>query len=124
MLTRLFLLLFTLCILAGCEPNRVKSITPTELVDMIHDKKDFHLIDLRSKKSFDKEHIKGAFNVAFDDQFLINMEEFDRDKTVVLYAENNDESMSASMLLFDEDFKLVYFFLNEYSSWKNEININ
>ena len=50
--------------------------------------------------------------------------EFDKDKTVVLYAENNDESMNASMLLFDEDFKLVYFFLNEYSSWKNDININ
>ena len=124
MLIRLFLLLFTFSILAGCEPNRVKSITPTELEDMVNDSEEFHLIDLRNKTSFDKEHLKGAINVIFDDQFLINMKEFDKDKTVVLYAENNDESMNASMLLFDEDFKLVYFFLNEYSSWKNDININ
>lgn len=122
MLRKLFLLGFIAVIFISCEPKKMKSITPEELQETLKEES-VVVIDLRERESYDKGHLNGAQHIAFNDAFQNTMKKFDKDETIVLYAEKEDEAMKAALVLFQEDFKLVYFLMNGYSSWESDLNI-
>ncbi|MDQ7917457.1 rhodanese-like domain-containing protein [Mesonia sp. MT50] len=121
MFRKLLLLGLIAVIFISCEPKKMKSITPIELQETMKEESVF-VIDLRDRKSYAKSHINGAQHIEFTNTFQHTMEKFDKDETIILYAEKEDEAMKAASVLFKEDFKLVYFLMNSYSSWESDLN--
>ncbi|MDT0293188.1 rhodanese-like domain-containing protein [Mesonia ostreae] len=121
MFRKLLLLGFIAVIFISCEPKKMKSITPIELQETMKEES-LLVIDLRDRQSYEKDHIIGAQNVEFTDAFQDTMKDFDKDKTIVVYAEKEDEAMKAASVLFKADFKLVYFVMDSYSSWESNLN--
>jgi rhodanese-related sulfurtransferase len=68
----------------------MKEITSTELKQLINDKKDFQLIDVREEYEFDEANINGELIPMGD--IMDNLEKISKDKQVVIHCRSGKRS--------------------------------
>jgi rhodanese-related sulfurtransferase len=68
----------------------MKEITPAELKQLINDKKDFQLIDVREEYEFDEANINGELIPM--GEVLDNIEKISKDKQVVIHCRSGKRS--------------------------------
>ena len=68
----------------------MKEITPAELKQLINDKKDFQLIDVREEYEFDEANINGELIPM--GEVLDNIEKISKDKQVVIHFRSGKRS--------------------------------
>ena len=68
----------------------MKEITPAELKQLINDKKDFQLIDVREEYEFDETNINGELIPM--GEVLDNIEKISKDKQVVIHCRSGKRS--------------------------------
>jgi adenylyltransferase/sulfurtransferase len=68
----------------------MKEITPAELKQLINDKKDFQLIDVREEYEFDEVNINGELIPM--GEVLDNIEKISKDKQVVIHCRSGKRS--------------------------------
>ncbi len=68
----------------------MKEITSTELKQLINDKKDFQLIDVREEYEFDEGNINGELIPMGD--IMDNLEKISKDKQVIIHCRSGKRS--------------------------------
>ncbi len=78
------------------------------------------LIDVRSKESYVKEHIKGAINIPVN-EIENRLNEIPKDRPVVVYCTNVNctASLSAAQKLTSLGYSNVYRFVGGLQEWKS-----
>ena len=81
-----------------------KNISPQEAHLLLEKPNKILLLDVRSKKEFEKDHLEGARSVPFA---LIGTTEF-RDSEILVYSERGELSVEASRILSKRGYGDVY----------------
>jgi rhodanese-related sulfurtransferase len=79
-----------------------ENISPQEAHALLENDKNITLVDVRSKKEFEKDHIKGAVHVP-----MKSLEKFESSKKLLVYSERGEASVKASRSLSERGFKVL-----------------
>jgi len=104
--------------------DQFKEITSEELKGWMDKDKEFILIDVLSKESYNNRHLPGALNVPFGDaNFIINVGDIapSIETPIVVYCSSFDcqASPSAAGKLVDEGYENVYDFSGGLADWQD-----
>ena len=77
-------------------------------------------IDVRTLKEFRNEHIKGAQNLVYDDDFEDKINQLDKSKPVAVYCRTGRRSRECSKILSDAGFKKIYELNGGITKWKHK----
>ena len=77
-------------------------------------------IDVRTLKEFRNEHIQGAQNLVYDDDFKDKIDQLDKSKPVAVYCRTGRRSKECSKILSDSGFKKIYELDGGITKWKHE----
>lgn len=91
-------------------------LLPEEAYSLIENNTDVIILDVRSKKEFDKGHLKNAQMLPLK-ELKGQIEELDRQSTYVVYCENGKDSLKASKILAESGFSRVYTITGGYNKW-------
>jgi rhodanese-related sulfurtransferase len=80
-----------------------KNISPQEAYALLQEDNTITLIDVRSEKAFEKDHIKGAISLPMES---VATEKLDH-KTLLVYSERGESSVEASRILAKRGFKVL-----------------
>ena len=82
----------------GKEMDTIKSVTPTELFQIINADNDVNILDVRKNTEYIAEHLIQAKNVELD-YINTNMEQVDKDKTYYVHCAGGYRSMIFNSIL-------------------------
>jgi len=91
-----------------------------ELKDMIKNKQDITILDVRTKREFGMGYIEGALNIHVD-ELRDNLDKLDRDSKIVVYCRTSYRSYLAYLILKNSGFKNVWNLNGSYLSWIKKI---
>lgn len=91
-----------------------------ELKDMIKNKQDITIIDVRTKREFGMGHIEGSLNIPVD-ELRGNLDKLDRNSKIVVYCRTSYRSYLAYLILKNSGFKNVWNLNGSYLSWIRKI---
>jgi NADPH-dependent 2,4-dienoyl-CoA reductase/sulfur reductase-like enzyme/rhodanese-related sulfurtransferase len=91
-----------------------------ELKNMIKNKQDIVIIDVRTKREFDLGHIEGALNISVD-ELRNNLDKLDRNSKIVVHCRTSYRSYLAYLILKNSGFKNVWNLNGSYLSWIRKI---
>ena len=116
-LTFVLLLLLLNFGVSAQEKAGIKVLEPAEFEQVI--KKDsVQFIDVRTPEEYADGAIEGSENIDFlADDFLKNMEKFDREQTVYLYCRSGNRSAKAAAQLSEMGFKEIVDLKGGYKAW-------
>ena len=79
---------------------------------------DFIIIDVRTPEEYQEGHIESAVNLDFNSEdFRVQMESLDKDKTYLVYCRTGRRSSGARDLMAELNFKEVYHMSGGISDW-------
>ena len=91
-----------------------------ELKDMIKNKHDITILDVRTKREFGMGHIEGALNISID-ELRGNLDKLDRNSKIVVYCRTSYRSYLAYLILKNSGFKNVWNLNGSYLTWVRKI---
>ena len=85
-------------------------------------KKDIQLVDVRTEKEFNEQHIEQAININIEDvDFEKNIQALDKTKPVYLYCRSGKRSNKAAQKMSSMGFKKIYDLNGGILSWNEKI---
>ena len=78
-----------------------------ELKNMIKNKQDITILDVRTKREFGMGHIEGALNIPVD-ELRDNLDKLDRNSKIVVHCRTSYRSYLAYLILKNSGFKNVW----------------
>jgi len=100
----------------------IESISPSDGVTMIDKNKNnpnFIILDVRTPKEYDQEHISGAMNLDFyTHSFRTNLNQLDKGKTYLVYCRSGRRSSLSLDMMRELGFSNVYNVSGGTLSWK------
>lgn len=110
------LFFFSLTVFAQ-EQAGLKVLNPAEYEQVIN-KDSIQFIDVRTPEEYAAGAIEGAENVNFlADDFLKNMEKYDRNQPVYIYCRSGNRSAKAAAQLSEIGFKEIVDLKGGYKAW-------
>ena len=107
-----FLILILSVSIFSCQGQKSKNIVnsdPKAFSEKIAATSNAQIIDVRTPEEFTSEHIDHAINVNWlGDNFVSNVEKFDKSKPVFLYCKSGGRSAKAAAKLEELGFKNIY----------------
>ncbi|MCL5071293.1 MAG: FAD-dependent oxidoreductase [Actinobacteria bacterium] len=91
-----------------------------ELKNMIKNRQDIIILDVRTKREFDMGHIEGALNI-YVDELRNNLDKLDRNIKIVVYCRTGYRSYLAYLILKNSGFKNIWNLNGSYMSWVRKI---
>lgn len=91
-----------------------------ELKDMINNKQDITIINVRTNREFGMGHIEGALNIPVD-ELRGNLDKLDRNSKIVVHCRTSYRSYLAYLILKNSGFKNVWNLNGSYLSWIRKI---
>lgn len=91
-------------ILSKIQMRNVKSISPSQLKEMLGTKNEYQFIDVRTPGEFKNRKIKGFTNLPLQN-ISSQLNRIDKDKTVVLICQSGSRSARAAKLLSKSGYK-------------------
>lgn len=118
-----FLLLIGIIIsLVECRTSKNTSniITVNELKQIISEKKQIQLIDVRTPNEYKKGTIKGALNINLRNSEVFNTEvqKLNKQDPVYIFCQKGGRSKKASKILAKMGFAKIYDYSGGYSEWE------
>lgn len=95
-----------------------KTLTASQLKQLIDSKEDIYLIDVRTEEQFAESHILGAVNIPYN-KLGVMITQIQKDKKVVLYCNTGQKSISGAQFLVDRNINNVYAVEDGYSVYYN-----
>ena len=86
----------------GWIVKEFENVSPQEAYALLENDKNITFIDVRSKKEFEKDHIRGAVHVP-----MKSLENFDFSKKLLVYSERGERSVEASRILTKRGFQVL-----------------
>lgn len=118
----LTVIVFSVAVTLGCQAQQkedAKVISPEEAKVAMAAEEELILIDVRTRKEFEAGNIPGANNIDFfDDKFLEQMRQYDKEKPIYLYCRSGNRSSKAAKQLQELGFKKIYDIEGGFLNWK------
>jgi rhodanese-related sulfurtransferase len=95
-----------------------KTITASQLKQLIDSKEDIYLIDVRTEEQFAESHIPGAVNIPYN-KLGVQISQIPRDRKVVLYCNNGQKSVDGAKFLAERNIDNIYAVTDGYSVYYN-----
>ncbi|CAA6811111.1 MAG: Rhodanese domain protein [uncultured Sulfurovum sp.] len=83
--------------------NDFENISPKIAHHLLKKSSDITIVDVRSKKEFEKDHLKGALSLPLDTLEEVNINA----KKVLVYSERGERSVEASRILAKKGFEVL-----------------
>jgi len=83
-----------------------KNVSPQEAYALLENDKNITFIDVRSKKEFEKDHIKGAISLPMEMVAIPNTYTSEH-KKVLVYSERGERSVEASRILSKRGYEVL-----------------
>jgi len=119
----LTIFLFT-SITTWAEPktgSTLRDISITEAATALKENKELIIIDVRTAKEFEKEHLKGAKNIDIkDDQFENKIAKLDRTKNYLIHCRSGVRSAKALKVFRKLNFENVLHMKDGLLGWAKE----
>ena len=112
------LLLLSLQSCKKVEASEIEMISPEEMLDRM-EKDDIQVLDVRSAREFDDAHLFKAKNILIN-EYNDNGLYFDtlaKDKPVVIYGKNKENTKKAIEILKEDGFEEVYELEGGIENW-------
>lgn len=116
-----FITIFSSIYICAQGSTKVKSVTNSEFEKLIQSE-NVIILDVRTPKEFNEGHIPNALNIDYrSDDFLKNIKELNKNKTIAVYCRSGGRSKLAAKKLIDSGFNV--FELNKgIMNWSGEIS--
>lgn len=116
-----FIAIFSSIYICAQDSTKVKSVTNSEFEKLIQSE-NVIILDVRTPKEFNEGHIPNALNIDYrSDDFLKNIKELNKNKTIAVYCRSGGRSKLAAKKLIDSGFNV--FELNKgIMNWSGEIS--
>lgn len=92
---------------AGLPADHLRQLSPTELHDMLKDKGDFVLVDVRAPGEYEPEHISSAINIPVA-ELRTRHAELNRVRPIMLICSTGHRSSLGASILLQKGFEAVY----------------
>lgn len=100
------------------EPAKVLAVTEFAASMAKMDKKDYYLIDVRTKEEFEAGALPDALNIDFNgDDFEAQLAKLDKSKTAFIYCQAGGRSASACKVAEKMAFKAIFDMDGGYGAW-------
>lgn len=73
------------------------TISDEEILNKLMSEDNYTIVDIRTAEEYKKEHVMGAVNIPFDE--INETVELDREKTIIVYCQEGDDSSIACDIL-------------------------
>jgi len=104
------------------QTQLTENITPREAFTLIENNRDnpnLVIIDIRTPKEFEEEHIEGAMNLDYySDTFGDELNKLDKNKTYLVYCQTGRRSERAFDLMKEFGFREIYNISGGIIDWK------
>ena len=123
----LFLLisLITLPVFSGCKATtltseevgsaEIKPISPEEVYEIIQNKEDYFIVDVRTPEEYEGGHIEGVLLLPVQ-ELEGRLDELSKDENIIVYCRSGSRSRAAAEMLVNNGFTRVYD-MGGISSW-------
>ena len=95
---KILVILILVIMLCGCKSN-----SSNNDIEKIMKENEYVIIDVRTKEEYDKEHIKDAINISYDE---INDSNLDKNKVIFVYCMSGNRSKMAYDILTSLGYKV------------------
>ncbi|WP_299368180.1 rhodanese-like domain-containing protein [Winogradskyella sp.] len=113
----------TSCIDGKMDKAEVKLVTAEEMQSIL-EMEDVQLVDVRSEKEYEQEHIVNSQNIDFSSPtFDEDIAKLDKGKPVILYCKGGTRSAKCAKKLKDAGFEKVYDLEGGISKWRHSDKI-
>lgn len=135
MKTNFLILTLTALLLVNCKQNTessstktstelkvttVQSIAPAEFAEALSKEPNAQLIDVRSPKEFDSDHLEGAVNIDYNNpEFKSEIEKLDKSKPTFVYCLSGGRSASAIQTMKELGFTNLTELEGGMLKWRN-----
>jgi len=107
----------------GCKSINAKGdeipISAEKVYKIISEKKDYLILDVRTKEEFDGEHLESATLIPVD-ELEARLGELPKNKPIIVYCMSGRRSTKASEILINNHFSPVYNMTGGIEQWKKE----
>jgi len=94
-----------------------KQLTHIELDQMIHDREDLIIADVRDQESYEEAHIRNALHLSMS-MLQDFCDDSDKEKPIVVYCYHGVSSQSVAQHLIEQGFTEVYSLIGGFETWK------
>jgi rhodanese-related sulfurtransferase len=121
----LFLILFMFSgvfSVSGCDlqtENKVLPISTKEVYEIMTEKKDYTILDVRTREEFDEGHLEGAVLIPVDD-LETRIGEISMEKPVIVYCRSGRRSAKGADILLKNGFRPVYDMQGGIEKWVSD----
>ncbi|QQS20575.1 MAG: hypothetical protein IPL87_03310 [Candidatus Moraniibacteriota bacterium] len=101
------------------DATKVRLVTPEQAKEKIGSGGSWFLLDIRDPHQFDRGHIAGATNIPFTrlEEYRFNIPSLG---TILVYGDNDRESFSGGVLLFDLGFFNTFTLSSGFDEWEKK----
>ena len=111
------------CINSKIENAEVKLVTAEEMQSIL-ELEDVQVVDVRSEREYDQEHIINSQNIDFNSPtFDEDITKLDKEKPVILYCKGGIRSAKCAKKLKEAGFEKVYDLEGGISKWRHSDKI-
>ncbi len=109
--------------IAQAAAKQLDRVRPEQIADwIISRKRDYRLLDIRSKEEFSDGHIESAENIPLTKLLLPeSLESLPQERKIVVYSNGSEQAAKASVMLRLAGFD-AYLLLGGYNHWQERIN--
>ncbi|WP_111684622.1 rhodanese-like domain-containing protein [Winogradskyella tangerina] len=113
----------TSCLDSKINDTEVKLVTAEEMQSIL-EMEDVQLVDVRTEKEYEKEHIVNSQNIDFNSPtFDEDIAKLDKEKPVILYCKGGNRSAKCAKKLQDAGFEKIYDLEGGISKWRHSDKI-
>lgn len=122
----IFFIVFSFFVLS-CTNSQVNEVgrivSPKEFAEEIN-QEGIELLDVRTKREFDSEHIENAKNIDVlnTEEFTKQIQKLDKNKPIYIYCRTGSRSRGAARILEKNGFKNIIDLKGGFLKWKRESN--
>ena len=99
-----FIIIFSCILLLGCSNSNnqefsYQKITSEEALEIMKERENYLVLDVRNRAEFTEEHIEGAFNLPYNE--INELIDIDKDTVIFVYCKSGTRSKIAAEKLIE-----------------------
>lgn len=102
--------------LMNWDKDSAEDVSIQEAIELIDQKPDLVIVDVRTVGEYEDGHIEGAINIPID-EFPTRLDELSKDDELLVYCRTGNRSSSAVTILLDSGYTKIYHMHEGISVW-------
>ena len=104
---KILLICITVLLITGCSSKIVNGKVTCNQKDIVMEKENAILVDVRTKEEYEEGHLDNAINAPYD-EVVSKLKDYDKDTPIVVYCKSGNRSAKAYQSLQDAGYTKLY----------------